>query len=137
VTKLQSLADRPATKKDIGKKIYWHDSKEIKEEIITKVDDKDIWTNRAGYSVNTKYLFWQPFSLVPNAEYNSMRDLLDRAKGLIKNTQSYCTEAHVCSLDECYGCQFDVRDNYNRGFPNCTYEEQREQWLKDLAEVCG
>jgi hypothetical protein len=106
VSKLQSLADRPATKEKIT-------------DCVCSLDETC------------------EFSRQVESELSKLRDLLDRAKGLIKNTQSYCTEAHVCSLDECYGCQFDVRDNYNRGFPNCTYEEQREQWLKDLAEVCG
>jgi hypothetical protein len=84
VSKLQSLADRPATKDDVGKTIYWHDSKEIKEEIITKVDDKDIWTNRAGYSSNTKYLFWQPFSLVPESEYNELKEAEIYKEAIIK-----------------------------------------------------
>jgi hypothetical protein len=117
VTKLQSLVDRPATKDDVGKKIYYMgtNNRKIVSKTITDVIDvkgkSAILTGSLIWRNDNETLFWQKPILNPESELSKLRDLLDEAREIIN---------YVAGNDKQYSMKLKA-----------------ENWLKDLSEVCG
>jgi hypothetical protein len=117
MTKLESLADRPAKKRDIGKKIFYISSDYNRPYSIREYEISDI-QHRTIYSYVEEYdkmmyvghkdspgLFWQKPVIISESELTKLRDLVERAKLIfvVDNKFNYCID--------------------------------KEQWLKEAKEV--
>lgn len=115
MTKLQSLADRPANKEDIGKTVYSVicETSSINEMNIYEVTITQEMIDNPDYMETNYWLFWNKPVIISKPELASMRNLLGRAKEMAEL---------INSLD---------------GVVNVHARENAEQWLTDLSEVCG
>jgi hypothetical protein len=91
VTKLESLADRPATKDDVGKTVYWINVHgqypiEIMEFKILKIKEDIICSDFATAMINSYMMYWNRPTVIAESEYTKLRDLVERAKKMLQPT---------------------------------------------------